>query len=163
MPRRFLTAAVAASLFAFPALAADGPIVVEDPYARAATPSAKSGAAFMLILNRGTEDDRLLAVASDAAQRVELHSNVDDDSGVMRMVELEDGIPVPAGGSAELKRGGDHVMFMGLTRPFLQGETLEVTLTFETAGEIAVEIPVDLEREPEAGGHGAMTHGGATN
>ncbi len=163
MPRRPLAAALAASLLAVPAFAADATITVGDPYALASSPAAKAGAAFMTLTNEGPEDDRLIAVASDAAQRVELHTTVADDGGVMRMTRIEDGIPVPAGGMAELKRGGDHVMFMGLTRPFLDGETLAVTLTFEKAGDIAVEIPVDLEHQPEAGGHGGMTHGDATN
>ncbi|MEO1154600.1 MAG: copper chaperone PCu(A)C, partial [Pseudomonadota bacterium] len=52
---------------------------------------------------------------------------------------------------------GDHVMFMGLTGPFVDGETVEVTLTFEQAGDITVDIPVDLNRRP-------MVHDGhATN
>ncbi len=54
-----------------------------------------------------------------------------------------------------MARGGDHVMFMGLTAPFEQGKTLSVTLNFEKAGEMVVEIPVDLERK------GAMEGGGA--
>ena len=51
-----------------------------------------------------------------------------------------------AGGSHALKRGGDHVMFMGLSQPFEPGVTVPVVLEFEKAGEIRVEIPVDLDR-----------------
>jgi copper(I)-binding protein len=55
-----------------------------------------------------------------------------------------------------LARGGDHVMFMGLNEPFADGDTVAVTLVFEHAGEVAVEIPVDLNRKPtHGGGHGA--------
>jgi len=68
----------------------------------------------------------------------------------MRMVEVEEGFAVPAGGMHALKRGGDHVMFMGLTRPMEQGDTVNVTLIFEKAGRIEVEIPVDLERGEDA-------------
>lgn len=153
-----LSAALAASLLATTALAGD--IHIADAYARASNPRA--GAAFMLIHNHGAEDDRLVAVSSDAAARVELHSHKDMGDGVMKMMHLEEGIALPAGGLHALLRGGDHVMFMGLTAPFVQGETVEVTLTFERAGEIAVEIPVDLERQPRAPGdmsHGDMDHG----
>lgn len=155
MPFHFIRAALAAALLAFPAVAQDGPIAVEDAYALAASPNAMSGAAFMVLVNRGEAEDRLLSVASDASERVELHTTTSDANGVMRMTKVEDGIAVPAGGSAELGRGGDHVMFMGLRRPFLEGETVSVTLTFETAGEISVEIPVDLTRQPGHEGHGA--------
>lgn len=48
-------------------------------------------------------------------------------------------------------------MFMGITEPFEDGGTLPLLLTFETAGEIAVEVPVDQSRltepAPEATGH----------
>lgn len=140
-----LTAAIAA-LIAAPVFAMDAKISIDDAYARASSPNARSGAAFLILKNAGDADDRLVAVASDAAERVELHTHISDADGVMRMVEVEDGIEIPAGGVAELMRGGDHVMFMGLTRPFLQGEAVSVTLTFEVAGDVAVEIPVDLDR-----------------
>ncbi len=57
-----------------------------------------------------------------------------------------------------LARGGDHVMFMGLNEVLTHGDTINVTLVFEKAGEVAVEIPVDLERKPM---HGMkhMNHG----
>ena len=150
MKRTYLFATIlAATVSATAALAQS--ITIEDPYARASSPSAKSGAAFMTIVNASATDDRLIAASSPAAARVEIHTHIEDTNGVMRMVEVKDGIPVPAGGKAMLMRGGDHVMFMGLTGPFLDGETVDVTLTFEQAGEVSVEIPVDLTRKP--GGH----------
>jgi len=155
-------AALAATtiLCAIPALAAD--ITVEDAYARASSPNAKAGAAFMLITNGGTQDDRLVDASSDIAARVELHTHV-QDGDVMRMVHVEEGFALPAGETVVLERGGKHVMFMGLNTSLDQGDTVEVTLTFENAGEILVEIPVDLERMPKGHGHG-MGHGtGATN
>lgn len=128
------------------AAAGDTSILVEDAFARASSPTAKAGAAFMTLTNIGDTDDRLIGAASDAAMRVELHTHVADDGGVMRMREIEGGIALPAGASHALERGGDHVMFMGLTRPLLDGETVTVTLTFETAGDIDIDIPVDLSR-----------------
>ena len=134
--------------------------MVDDAYARSSGAHAKAGAAFMMIVNHGAEDDRLVAVSSDAAQRVELHTHLADGNGVMRMIKVEDGIAVPAGGAAMLKRGGDHVMFMGLNQPFVEGETIPVTLVFEKAGEMTVEIPVDLTRGADGhGGHGQGSHG----
>lgn len=129
-------------------------IDVVDAYARAASPTAKAGAAFMVIRNTGSEDDRLIAAASDIAARVELHTHKDMGEGVMKMMHVEEGFAVPAGDMHALARGGDHVMFMGLTRPMAQGDTVTVMLTFEKAGEVVVDIPVDLERE-DIGGHGA--------
>jgi len=146
-------AAIAAVSFALPALAGD--IMIEDPYARASTGMSKSGAAFMIIKNMGEADDRLVAAASDVAMRVELHTHISDANGVMKMVQVEEGFAIPAGGAHALQRGGDHVMFMGLNRPLEQGDTVTVTLTFEKAGEMTIDIPVDLERKPMHG----MTNG----
>ena len=125
-----------------------------------------AGAAFMMIENTGAEDDRLVAAKSDIAVRVELHTHKDMGEGVMRMMKVEEGFPVPAGGAHMLQRGGDHVMFMGLKGPMEQGKTVTVTLTFEKAGDMVVEIPVDLERQPMQGMSPAMGHGagmGASN
>lgn len=142
-------------------------ITIADAYARSAMPGARTGAAFMLIENSGDEDDRLIGVASDAAAKVELHTHKAEQGGIMKMMHVEEGFAIPASGTHALARGGDHVMFMGLTAPFESGNTVHVTLTFEKAGEIDVDIPVDLDRKPEegAGAHdmGGMNHGHASH
>jgi len=148
----FHRAALAAALL-LAASAAQAEIVVSDAYARAASPLAKSGAAFMAITNTGAAPDRLIGVSSDIAARVELHTHVEDAGGVMRMVEVEDGFEIAPGQTVMLERGGGHVMFMGLTRPMVQGDTVAVTLTFAQAGAVTLEVPVDLQRMPR--GHGA--------
>jgi copper(I)-binding protein len=38
-------------------------------------------------------------------------------------------------------------MFMGLKSQWSQGDVLDVTLVFERAGPVTVQIPVDLERQ----------------
>ena len=161
--KTILMAAASAALFSTSALAAD--IMVHDAYARSAGKMAKAGAAFMQIMNSADTDDRLVAARSDVAAKVELHTHIQDANGVMRMVEVEDGIAVPAGGKAMLQRGGDHVMFMGLTAPCEDGKTIHVTLVFEKAGEVELDIPVKLDT-PMGGQmkqgdmkHGDMDHG----
>lgn len=150
MSLKTLCIAATAALFALPALAGDMKIMIMDPYARS---GAKTGAAFFHIMNHGDGDDRLIAAASDVAKRVELHTHIEDANGVMKMREVEGGFPVPANGKHMLKRGGDHVMFMGLDKPLEHGSTIEVTLTFEKAGDVTVEIPVDNERMDAHSGH----------
>ncbi|MEY8827364.1 copper chaperone PCu(A)C [Sedimentitalea sp. XS_ASV28] len=135
-------------------------ISVTDPYARSSTANSASGAAFMVLNNGSDQDDRLIAAASDIAERVELHTHVEDTNGVMKMREVEDGFPVAAGDSHELRRGGDHVMFLGLKEPLENGDIIPLTLTFERAGEVVIEVPVDLERKPAGGG---MSHGSKGN
>lgn len=155
-------AALAAVSFAFPAMA--GEMMIKDGYARAAGKMANAGAAFIVIENMTGEDDRLVSAGSQASKRVELHTHKEDANGVMRMLHVEEGFPVKAGDSIVMKRGGEHVMFMGLNAPMEQGQMIPVTLEFEKAGKIVVVVPVDLERKPshgmKQGGHGDnMKHG----
>lgn len=139
-----LLAGVAALSFALPAFA---DITIEDAYARSSGITAKSGAAFFVIHNSGDADDRLIGVRSDIAKVTELHTHKAMGDGIMKMMRVEEGFPVPAQGTHALARGGDHVMLMGLRKPMGQGDTITVTLTFEQAGDITVEIPVDLARQ----------------
>ncbi len=129
------------------AAVADSIISVEDGYARSSGMNAKAGAAFMVIRNTGDTGDRLVSAQSDVAARVELHTHKIDENGVAKMMQVEEGFTIPAGEAHMLQRGGDHVMFMGIKKPFEQGAKIPVTLVFEHAGEVRVEIPVDLERQ----------------
>ncbi|WP_417266891.1 copper chaperone PCu(A)C [Celeribacter baekdonensis] len=139
-----LLAGAAALSLALPAMA---DITIEDAYARSSGMMAKSGAAFFVIHNTGDTDDRLIAATSDIAKLTELHTHKAMGDGVMKMMRVDEGFAVPAQGTHALARGGDHVMLMGLLKPMGQGDVVTVTLTFEQAGDITVEIPVDLERQ----------------
>ena len=63
------------------------------------------------------------------------------DGDTMKMSEMKDGLEIPAGAKVELKPGSYHVMFMGLTTGIKEGDTVKVTLKFEKAGEVEVEMP----------------------
>lgn len=151
--------AAAAALFALPAFAHDG-VHIENAYALTMGGIGKSGAVFFEITNHADVDDRLLDAKSDVAEKVELHTHKDDGNGVMQMVHVPEGFPIEALGSHALQRGGDHVMLMGLTRELKDGDIITLTLTFEHAGEVVVEAPVDNARKDEAAmDHSKMGHG----
>ena len=155
------SAAIAAglALIALPVLA-EG-IEVHDAYAIQAMPGGPAAAAFMVIHNHGGAPDRLIAARSDIAARTELHAHVQDEGGIMRMVEVTEGFALPTDGEIILERGGNHVMFLGVDEPLTDGEVIAVTLVFETAGDVAVDVVVDLDRMAgEAMDHGGMDHGG---
>lgn len=156
-PMKSLLAALAASL-ALPAFAAEG-VTIRDAYARVATPMSASGAAFMVIENHAAAADRLIDVSTDVAERAELHTHREDAQGVMQMLKVEEGFAIPAGGEHALARGGDHVMLMGLRQPLMQGDMVTLTLHFEQAGDLVVEVPVDLERMPTHEASGSMPGG----
>ncbi|MEO5336223.1 MAG: copper chaperone PCu(A)C [Magnetospirillum sp. WYHS-4] len=153
-PFRTALLAAAFATLALPALA--GSITVEEPWARASAGMAKAGAAFLTLRNDGDAPDRLVGAKSDASAKVELHTHKNVD-GVMMMRPVE-AILVPGKGSAMLKPGGDHVMFMGLNKPLVEGQSVSVTLVFEKAGEVKVAIPVKAAGAMGAMPKGAMDH-----
>lgn len=145
-----LIAATAAALIALPALAHDG-VLIDAPYVRAMGGMGASGAVFFTVMNHAAEDDRLIDVKSDVAQKVELHTHKDDGNGVMQMLHVTEGFVIPAGGSHALARGGDHVMLMGLTRELNDGDVVVITLVFEKAGDVLIEAVVDNARKADGG------------
>lgn len=132
--------------------ATTGSVTIMNPTARANLPNRPT-AAYMMILNEGTEADRLIAARSPAFGTIELHTSSMKD-GVMRMKKV-DGIEVPADGTALLAPGGFHLMLFEAERPFKVGESYMMTLTFEKAGDVMVEVKVGKI----SGGHNQSNHG----
>lgn len=127
---------VAAAFVSFPALAQ---ITVEQAWTRATPPGSRVAAGYM-VLRSGGAADRLISVASAAAERVELHTTVREGEVTrMRQVKAYD---VPARGRFELKPGGAHLMFVNIKAPFKEGEKVALVLGFEKAGEVKTDLHV---------------------
>lgn len=147
LPALFLSAFLAAADIAH-AQPSGGTIQVEGVWARRAAmirsgdskAGSGSSAAYAKLVNRGTESDALVAVASDAATAAEIHESY-QESG-MSMMRAVARIDVPAGKAVELKPGGYHVMLLNLMRDLKAGETLSLVLHFEKAGRIPVHATV---------------------
>lgn len=118
-----------------------GAIEIGHPAARASLPSARTGAGYLTLTNTGAEEDRLVAATGAIAERIEIHETVVTD-GVARMRPL-DGLALPPGETVALEPGGLHLMLLGLTAPLAEGERVPVTLSFEEAGDIEVELHVE--------------------
>ncbi len=113
---------------------------VKEAWALEVPETQSMSAAFLKIANKGDSDDTLLSAESDIAENVELHEMVlEDEKMKMRMIES---IPVPAGETVELKRGGLHIMLIGLKKPMKEGESVHLVLNFKTAGKIEIDAPV---------------------
>ncbi len=133
-----------------------GDLMLSGGFSRATLPNAPVGGGFLTIANQGG-DDRLVSASADVSERVEIHEMA-MEGDVMKMRELPDGLPIPAGETVELKPGSYHLMFMGLKDALVEGETVEVTLEFEQAGEVVVPLLVGAPNAKGAG-HGHMDHG----
>ncbi|TAN71984.1 MAG: copper chaperone PCu(A)C [Magnetospirillum sp.] len=150
---------VAAALLLLGTQAHAADIEVVAPFMRAAPVTGGNGAAFLAITNHGGED-RLIGAQSGISKTVELHVHV-KDGDIYRMRKV-DAIAVPMHGKVELKPGGDHVMFIGLLAPVKEGTKVPLTLVFEKAGKVTVEVPVQAAGAMAAGAMpNAMPHHGA--
>ena len=118
-----------------------GALQIDQPWARATPASAPAGGGFLKITNTGAAPDRLVSASSPAADIVQVHE-MKMDGAVMRMREVEKGLEIPAGGTVTLAPGGFHLMMMGLKGPLKQGTNVPITLVFEKAGKIEIELSV---------------------
>jgi copper(I)-binding protein len=109
---------------------------ITDPWIRASVPGQTNGAAYLEIKNTNPQPAAIVAAASDRAPRIELHS-VSREGGMARMREVEK-IDIPANGTVKLAPGGFHIMFIGLTQPFKDGETVSIQLTLNNGQSVVV-------------------------
>ena len=137
--------------------AAAQPSVVDlsfsDPWIRGSAPGQSNGAGYVVIENKASEPIALVSVTSDRAHRMELHTIV-REGNVAKMQEVER-IEVPANGSVELKPGGFHIMFIGLTEPFVAGQEVPLQLNFEGEQTVRVDFAV---KPPTHRGGGSHSH-----
>ena len=115
-------------------------VEIQQAWARATPGGAKTGAVYMTLINRGADEDELVAVATPVAGEAHLHL-MSMDNGVMSMR------PVPAidlapGATVTLGPGGYHVMLTGLRQPLKDGDSFPLTLTFAKSGTQKVEVKV---------------------
>ncbi len=121
-------------------------------WARPTIGNSRNGAAYFSVSNTGTTDDVLVGVRGEVAGALELHTHI-REGDTMRMRRVKDGIKIPAGATVVLAPGGDHVMMIGLTGKLEAGAGFPLTLVFRQAGEIPVEVKVQMKGPAGGGGH----------
>ena len=143
----------ASPVFANPAFANDlnpsqarNTVTITAPWARASIGLAKNGAAFLTIENTGPVADRLIRVeAPEQAARAEIHQTSMQD-GTMKMRPLANGLPLHVGETVTLKPGGNHIMFFGLKKPLIEGDTFPMKLLFEKSKPATTTVTVQSGR-----------------
>ena len=124
-------------------------IEINDAWARASVPGARSGAAYFTLRNNGPEDDVLLGAESPAAGIVQVHKTTVDDNGMMQMEHLDE-VRLPAGVELGFAPGGYHIMMIGLETALQPGLEFPLTLEFLGAGKRTVRVPIKpLNYKPE--------------
>lgn len=152
---RTVAAVASTTIFGLVALAGctqPGPEVsIIDPWVRASEYSAAAGGMtgmFLEIENNSGQSITLVGATTDAAKMVEIHEMAMVDNEMV-MQKLEGGLEIPAGQTAVLEMGGNHVMLMDLTEPIVAGDKVTITLDFEGADDVTL---TDVVAKPSDGG-----------
>ncbi|MCS7084118.1 MAG: copper chaperone PCu(A)C [Aquificaceae bacterium] len=131
-------------LAAFALAFAQQNIAVKNGWVREVPQASRATAAYMQIENKSSQADKLVSASSPAAAITEIHETVD---GKMRKIQS---IDIPANSKVELKPGGLHIMLIDLKNPLKEGDKVDLTLRFEKAGEVKLQLPV---KKSHGGGH----------
>ncbi len=120
-----------------------GQINVDNPWALATTGvDLTNGAAYMRLTDHGAQPDLLVSASSPVARKVELHVfNV--ENGVYGMHPVSAIEVSPGTAPTVLEPGGAHVMLEGLTQPLKVGDSFPLTLSFEKAGKLRVNVRIE--------------------
>ncbi|MGH8672600.1 MAG: copper chaperone PCu(A)C [Burkholderiales bacterium] len=121
-------------------------LTVSEVWAPLIPAVTRSAAVYMKITNRATTAERLLGVSSSAARHSALHAMI-MEGDIARMRPLS-ALEIPAGKSVLLEPGGLHVMLVGLNQPLTEGQTIPLTLRFESAGTRVVRVAVQKRSAP---------------
>jgi periplasmic copper chaperone A len=147
--RTVLSALAGAAVLALPALAHHagdhwhvGDLVVSHAWTQETAAMADGTSVFLTIANQGEAPDRLLAASVDFAHGAVFQARVLGDDGAVRTATVP-AIEIGAGERLTLQPGGIEILLTGLQRQYARGEHFHMTLAFERAGE--VEIDVDVE------------------
>lgn len=132
-----------------------GDIRIDHPYATPTRPGMTTGAVYFRSLsNTGKVEDRLVAASTPAAARVELH-RMQMHGNVMRMAPVSH-VFLAARATVPMKHGshdGHHLMLFDLKAPLKDGDRFPLSLTFEKAGTVQVQVWVQTPRPGSGASH----------
>lgn len=117
-----------------------GSLVITDPWSRPTFDGMPVGVAYLSITNQGATEDILIAARTPAAARVEFHRTLIE--GGMAKMRSSGSVAIAANSTVVAAPGGLHLMLLDLTAPLVAGTNVPLVLTFQSAGEITVQLRV---------------------
>jgi copper(I)-binding protein len=133
-----------------------GQLHIDHPWSREMPPVAPTAAAYFVVHNKGDTDDRLLGVDTPVAGKAEIHEHA-HVNGLMKMQQVHN-VVIPAGGEVKFAPMGYHVMLFNLKQQAQAGDRFPMTLTFEKAGPVTVDVAVQKDEPAAEGGHEHKGH-----
>ena len=116
---------------------------VGDPWARPTAPGAENAAFYATFTNDTGADDLLTEGYSANCREIQVHNTTLTD-GVMSMAPATAAdLFIANDASLNLEPGGLHVMCVDPIEPFVEGETVQLELTFDKSGVITFDVPIE--------------------
>ena len=105
----------------------------QSPATSGTLADATTSAVYLVVVNDGGAADTLVGVTSEAAAQADLHQT---------RIEGNIAMMAPVHGRVAFEPGGYHLMLTGLTRDINVGDSISITLHFETSGDLKIAVPV---------------------
>ncbi len=125
-------------------------VALVEGYVRAMPASVPNTAAYFTLENHGPKR-QLVAVKADFVKEAQLHTIIEED-GMVKMRQVES-FSIPQHGQLTLVESGEHVMLMGLKKPLVSGESVELTLEFDDGSELPISLTVSKQDMAKMKGH----------
>ena len=116
-------------------------VAIMNAWIRQAHEDAEVNAGYMTLVNVGSEDVTLVELKSPVFEKVELHE-MSMGGGMMKMSHLPE-LVIAAGGQARFEPGGKHLMLKGPIRHLTTGQSVELTLVFDSGQQQTITVKVD--------------------
>ncbi len=115
-------------------------IRVTDAYVRETIPGTSNSVAYLKIDNETNQEVTLISVRSNDIPKVKIHTHA-HQNGVMAMRPVKE-VVIPAQSSFLFRPGGHHLMLMGLQKPLMSGQVVQLKLLFKDGSAIDITAPV---------------------
>jgi copper(I)-binding protein/cytochrome oxidase Cu insertion factor (SCO1/SenC/PrrC family) len=115
-------------------------VAIIDAWVRETDEVAPANGGYMTLVNAGPFNVTLAAIECEGFEKVEVHEMVVVD-GMMKMREVKN-LVIPANGHVQMQPGGKHLMLVGPSRHFRNGQQLELKLIFASGSEQIVSLDV---------------------
>ena len=125
---------------------------ISAPWTSPTTAADKSAAVFMTVMNHRRDDVVLLEIKTPIAAKAIIHSVVTKD-GEPVMEAMTKGLPLAKHQIVRMEPGGMHVMLMGIKEPLKDGAEIPMTLVFDKAGPIDIQVKVSKTITAPRGSH----------
>lgn len=123
----------------------EGAIKIDHPRAAPTPAGAKTGAAYMVIVNNGKEPLEIKALSSAVADKVEVHT-VTMDGDIMRMRPVALPITIAPGESLKLVKDR-HLMLIGLKKPLVEEDMIPFKVEFANGKTMEFDLYVEGDTE----------------